>query len=258
MALDIPIAKKDEKKDQASYPTPNVRGFRIFAKRKTDPNSLISSLSQVSFLFVSQDPSDRDVVLALNVDSRDISGNPYLFSIVYFKKDFIDVIYTVNPSKSPRLRKLEVLSYVLNLLSICYEAYAVNQQQLYQLVENILSESKEYFSTEYQELFSKYDVLNEEYERLLKKFKLLEESKKELENEVYNLKSKNQELSEKLQKFEQYSDSVLAVKIQEWIAEHNGEINIVEFAKVYNVPESKVEQILNNLVAEGYLEGSGK
>ncbi|MCX8163295.1 MAG: hypothetical protein N3D10_01940 [Candidatus Micrarchaeota archaeon] len=258
MPLDLPLPKKDEQKSQNKYPTPQVRGFRIFAKIKSSTSSLISNLSKISFLFVSVDPADPEVVLALNVEARDISNNPYLFSIIYFKKDFIDVIYTVNPFKSPRLRKLEIISYVLNILSFCYENYTLDMRQLYQIVENILTDSKEYFSSEYQELFSKYDILNEEYERLSKKLKMVEDSKKELENQVYVLKAKNQELAAKLEKFEKYSDSVLAVKIQEWIAEHNGEINIVEFAKVYNVPESKVEQILNNLVAEGYLEGSGK
>ena len=36
--------------------------------------------------------------------------------------------------------------------------------------------------------------------------------------------------------------------------EHNGAINIPEFSKVYKVAESRVEEMLNRLVSEGYLE----
>jgi DNA-binding IscR family transcriptional regulator len=53
---------------------------------------------------------------------------------------------------------------------------------------------------------------------------------------------------------EKYSDSVLAVKIQDWIEEHNGEINLSEFSSVHGVSEARVEQVLNNLISEGYLE----
>ena len=50
------------------------------------------------------------------------------------------------------------------------------------------------------------------------------------------------------------SDKTLAVKIQEWIAEHDGSIDVTEFAKVYGVSEARVEQVLNYLVTNGYLE----
>ena len=235
---------------------PEVRGFRINAKRVAKIDDLINQLSQISFISYTIDPNDSKIVVALNVEARDISNNPYNFSIIYFKPNEIDVIYTITPKKSSKLRKLEVLSYVLNILSFCAEIYSLKIEQLAQITENILVDATEYFSMDYQELYSKYDRLKEEYESLNKKIKIVENSKKELENEVYTLKTKFQELNAKLQSLEKYSDDVLALKIQEWIAEHNGEFNLAEFSKTYNVPETRVEQILNNLIAEGYLEGS--
>ena len=67
----------------------------------------------------------------------------------------------------------------------------------------------------------------------------------------------NDELSVRLKGLETLSDTVLSLKIQEWLAEHKGEINISDFSKVYNVPENRVEQMLNKLVTEGYLETKG-
>ena len=60
-----------------------------------------------------------------------------------------------------------------------------------------------------------------------------------------------------MQKLEKVSDETLRTKIQEWIVEHNGSINVSEFARVYSTPETKVEEILNQLVSEGYLEVVG-
>lgn len=247
------ITQKDKEKEK--QPTPSVFGFRINAKRKGDSQQIINSLASLPFLFVSLDPANQEDVVVLKIDSRDISNNPYIFSIIYFRKNSIDVLYTTIPSKSPKLRKLEIFSYLLNILNFCQGVYAFDFLHLSQIVSSVLDDTKEYFSFEYQELFSKYDFLKEEFLRLEKKYKSLEDSKKELEQEVYSLKSKNEELMLKLSNIEKYSDSFLSIKIQEWISEHNGEFNIVEFAKLYNVSEARVEQLLNKLVAEGYLEG---
>ena len=65
------------------------------------------------------------------------------------------------------------------------------------------------------------------------------------------------ELTLKLRELETMSDPVLSLKIQEWLSEHKGEINIADFSKVYNVSESRVEQMLNKMVTEGYLATKG-
>ncbi len=44
------------------------------------------------------------------------------------------------------------------------------------------------------------------------------------------------------------------LRIQEWISDHQGAINVVEFAKYNRVPETRVEDLLNRLVRQGYLE----
>jgi DNA-binding IclR family transcriptional regulator len=50
------------------------------------------------------------------------------------------------------------------------------------------------------------------------------------------------------------SDETLKLKIQEWLEVHHNEINISEFAKTYKILESRVEQLLNAMVMQGYLE----
>jgi len=90
-----------------------------------------------------------------------------------------------------------------------------------------------------------------------KKVKDLSDANSALSKENYELKNKNDELVLRVKELESYSDPVLSLKIQEWLSEHKGEINIADFAKVYNVSETRVEQLLNKLVTEGYLETKG-
>ena len=75
-----------------------------------------------------------------------------------------------------------------------------------------------------------------------------------LSRENYNLKRKLEDVTAALNALKKISDKTLAVKIQEWIAEHDGSIDVTEFAKVYGVSEARVEQVLNYLVTNGYLE----
>jgi len=250
MPLDLNTAKKK----RAPAPDPKVLGFRLPSKRTGTAQSLISTLGKLSFLHVAQDSQDPQLVLSLNVKSRDISKNPYIFSILYFRPDAIDVLYTLAPNKSPKARRLEVIKYVLNILTLCTNEYELDMKYLHQMIEGAISDMNEYVSLDYQSLFSKYDSLQGEHERSLRTVKSLESSNKELASDNYSLKNKAQELELRLEGLEKYSDSVLAVKLQTWVSEHNGEINLSDFARVHGVSEARVEQVLNNLVSEGYLE----
>lgn len=233
---------------------PSVSGFRLQAKRVRAVQELSAHFSELGFLEMS---TDKDSLVALNVENRDIQKNPYLFSVIYFRPNLIEVMYTCLPTMSPKKRRIEVLRHFLNLLTIAEDCYAVDMKQVYQLLESSITDMTEYVTADYDKLFSLYDNLKTEFSGLQKKVKETSEAAASLSKENYELKSRNDELSLKLKGLETFSDSVLALKIQEWLAEHKGEINISDFSKVYNVPESRVEQMLNKLVTEGYLETKG-
>ncbi|MFH1306201.1 MAG: hypothetical protein ABIH83_00905 [Candidatus Micrarchaeota archaeon] len=250
----MPIGNPPPTGKRKASPTPAVKGFRVPAMRTGGVEEVVKALGELTFLRISQDASDPQVVLALNVEARDISKNPYLFSILYLRPNAIDVLYTHAPGKSLKVRKLDVLKYALNVLTLCSDEYKVDMKYLYQMLEGAVADMNEYVSSDYQSLFSTYDSLKGGHERLLKKIKTIENSNRELANDNYSLKNKNQELELRIASLEKYSDSVLAIKIQDWISEHNGEINLSDFARMHNVSEARVEQVLNSLVSEGYIE----
>ena len=239
---------------QAIPSKPTVSGFRVSGRRKRSSEEIAKKLAELSFLEMSLDGENLQV---LNVESRDIQKNPYLFSIVTFGSSSVEVTYTCMPTMSPKKRRIDVLRHFLNLLTITDDCYEVDIHELYQLLEAAVANMTEYVSADFDRLFSVYDNLKTELTTQQKKNKELLEANSTLSKENYDLKSKNDELVLKLQKLETYSDSVLALKVQEWLSEHKGEINISEFSKVYGVPETRVEQMLNKLVTEGYIETKG-
>lgn len=230
---------------------PLTGGFSLKATSHATPAQMAQLLSVLTFLEMSQ---EDDALAALNVESRDIQKNPYLFSITYFRPNGIEVLYSCVGGMSPKKRRLDVLRHALNMLTMLSDAYTVDTKEIYQLLESSLADMSEYVTADYEKLFSEHDSLKAQNAELSKRVHDLSGANDSLSKENYDLKLKNDELVLKLKSLETYSDSVLGLKIQEWIKEHGGEINIAEFSRVHSVPEMRVEQILNKLVTEGYLE----
>ncbi len=253
----VPDPKAGAKLQQAAQiapPSPMVGGFRLLAERTSSASELAQRFAEVSFLEMT---ADKETLSVLNVESRDLRKDPALFSIIKFMPSRIDVTYTCLANSSPKKRKLDVLRHFLNMLTIADDCYTVDMKQVYQLLEASITEMNEYVSSDYDKLFSIYDSLKTDHVSLQKKVRDLTESSSALSKENYDLKNKNDDLSIKLKGLETLSDPVISLKIQEWLSEHRGEINISDFSKVYNVPETRVEQMLNKLVTEGYLETKG-
>ena len=239
---------------QPTMASPTVSGFRIRGRRKASPTELSRNFSELSFLELSV---EGDSLSALNVESRDIQKNPYLFSIVTFSPSMVDVKYTCLPNTSPKKRRIEVLRHFLNLITISEGSYEIGMAEIFQLLESAISSMTEYVSSDYDKLFAAYDNLKTEYSAVKKKVADLAESNSTLSKENFELKGRNDDLTLKIRELETFSDSVLSLKIQEWLSEHKGEINISDFSKVFNIPENRVEQMLNKLVTEGYIELKG-
>ncbi|HII54256.1 TPA: hypothetical protein HA316_05465, partial [Candidatus Micrarchaeota archaeon] len=85
--IDMGAKKKQARGPAGAAPKPEdskaqVSGFKISATRTAKKEDIISSLSSLSFLEIA---IDGDAVVVINIESRDISNNPYLFSILFLK-----------------------------------------------------------------------------------------------------------------------------------------------------------------------------
>jgi DNA-binding PadR family transcriptional regulator len=231
---------------------PQVDGFKLKGKMlKGKPKDLANVLRSISFLEVAP---EKDLLNVLYIESRDIDKNPYLFSIMKIKEDEVEVIYTIPPEIGPKKRRVDVIRYILNILSLIETYYQVDNKTLYQLIENSIRELAGSVTMEYTKLYTAYDSMKKEVDDYKKKIERLNEQVQALTSSNYDLKNQSDEMRLRVRQLEGLSDEALKAKLQEWVAEHNNSINISEFTKLYKVSDARVEELLNRLVSEGYLE----
>jgi regulator of replication initiation timing len=231
---------------------PQVDGFKLKgALVQGKLKDLASVLRSISFLEIAP---EKDALNVIYVESRDIDKNPYLFSIVKLKEDGVEVLYTIPPEIGPKKRKVDVVRYLLNIISLLDGYYKVEDKTLYQLVENSIGELAGSVTMDYTKLYTAYDSMKKEIADHKKKIDRLTEQNQALTSQNYELKTQNDDLRLRLGQLEGMSEGVLRVKLQEWISEHNGSISITDFAKTYKVAEGRIEEMLNKLVSEGYID----
>ncbi len=241
--------QKDQPQASSSR-EPFVEGFKIEAKMLKSNDEVISTLSPLQFLEIVE---TKNNLVVINVERRDIQKNPYLFSITYLNPESIEIVYSYSPDESPKKRRLEVLRYFLNLVTLLENVYFINHKQLFQIIDNFLARMLEYTASSYEELFSKYDATKEECDRIRKQIIELTGANENLRKANLEMKNRQNDLLVRINELEIVSDDVLISKIQTWLDEHNYEINISDFSKINKVSEQRVEEILNKMVREGYL-----
>ncbi|VVB97970.1 Uncharacterised protein [uncultured archaeon] len=231
---------------------PRVDGFKVFAKLNGTLKDVEANLRTISFVEVLR---EKDQVSATYVESRDIEKNPYTFALFKFGAESIEVLYSIPPNVAPKKRKLDMVRYFLNMLTAMGKAYAVEPTAIYQLLDASLKELNDFVSMDYNRLYTNYDNLKKDYEDVSRRYTRLQKESEGLKQQNYELKTKSDELAVRLKQLETMSDETIKEKLQDWLSEHGGEVNVGEFSKVYKIPESKVEEMLNALVKEGYIQG---
>lgn len=247
----IGIPTKDKKKIDK---TPTVDSFKIGGKLKSSLKDVASKLSSISFLEVAM---ESNAVNSAYVESRDINGRPHVFSLMKIKSNELSIVYSLPHTMAPRKRRIDVIRQLLNILGIISEEYEVDNKTIYNLIERSIRDVGELVDKKTSEMYVEYDKIKNTNTILDRKVRVLEKEREEIKNKNYELTEKNNELTLKINRYETPSDETLRVRLQEWIKDHNGKINIADFTSVYlsgnKVGETRVEKILNELVTEGYV-----
>ena len=229
---------------------PLIDGFWIVGKPNGTMKEIAGILNSVSFLEVT---IESDAVNVAYVESRDITKKPYVFSLIKITKKGIKIVYSIPPTVAPNKRKLDIIRHFLNILNLIGKYYIVDNRSIYNLIEEVVKNVNELIDKQSTKLYVEYDTLKKELGQIKNKLKNKDEELELLKNKNYELRTESEELKVHLREYESVSDEVLKIKIQDWIKDHNGEINIVEFSNVHNINEGRIEHMLNQLVTEGYL-----
>ena len=199
---------------------------------------------------------DNSLVM-LNIESRDIQKNPFLFFIITLKPDTISVQYSIAQDTSEKMRRLYVIKNLLGILSLITDLYYADPAGTYQYVDSAIDDMLNSLSQNYSALFNNYDSLFNEYRELKRLNIELTASNKNLTVQAAQLSAENRDLKNRLSSLETFSDESLMVMIEDWIDAHNNTIDLMEFSKTYKISPPRVEQMLNKMVSTGYIELKG-
>lgn len=230
---------------------PKVDGFKLEGRMTGSAEEIAKALSSISFLKVAK---EKAAVSAAYVESRDISKNPYTFSVIRFDKDSLEVVYTVPPSVSPTRRRIDIIRHLLNTLTLITDYYSLDPKLVLQLLDQAVKEIEDYATNDYKQLYATYDSMRREVETLRRNHSIMKKQVASLSRENYDLKNENDEIKVRVEALQGMSDSALKAKIQDWVIDHGGQMNVPDFSRMYKVPEARVEQLLDDLVKEGFLE----
>ncbi|MCL4381320.1 MAG: hypothetical protein M1331_01075 [Candidatus Marsarchaeota archaeon] len=233
---------------------PYVESVKINARLVQNIGDIYKSISNIALFSAQLNP---DGIIMFRVESRDLQKKPFLFTILYFNKDSIEIKYSIAFDASKKLRRLSIMKDFLGILSIITDAYQIETKELFRHLDSMIEDVLNSLSQNYSALFNNYDAMFNEYNELKKINLDLAASNKSLAASGMVIEQKNKELAEKLKNLEIYSDESLMIMVEEWIEAHGNSIDINEFAKNYKLLPPRVEQILNKMVSLGYLELKG-
>lgn len=208
-------------------------------------------LASIPFFSVKLEGEELEIA---KVESRNIKKKPFLFYLITVKKDAVNVIYSIAPDTSEKLRRLYVIKNLASVLSIIYDCYQIDEVKFLQYIDSSIDEMLGSLSQTYSTLFNKYDSQLSEYREMRRLNLELSAANRNLTIQTTQLDEENKQLKDQLKALQTYSDEALMAMAQDWIETHNNSIDITEFAANYKIAAPRIEQILDKMVSLGYVE----
>jgi hypothetical protein len=230
---------------------PKIEELTFSGTLNADFEALRKKVSQVPFYTTKMDGGT--LVLA-RVESRGINKKPYLFYMIKICGNAISVVYSIPHDMSDRMRRAYVIKDLISVLSLIVGMFKVDEEAFYQYVDSVVNDLLSGLSDNYSVLFNKYDALLSEYRELKRRDLELSASNRNLAVQTTQLSEDNKKLKEQLDALQKYSDSSLMAMIEDWIEVHSDTIDINEFARTYGIVPPRIEQLLDRMVSQGYLE----
>ncbi len=239
---------------EASTIEPKISSIHLKGSLNSTFDSMANRLSSLQMFSIK---NSADSLIILRVESRNIQKKPFLFFIFTFRKDGVDIDYSIGEDSSSKIRRLYVLKNFIAVLSLVTDLYEIDSTDVFQLLDSGIDDVIGSLSQSYGSLFNSYDSLFNKYREIRRLNIELSGANKNLSVQASMLSSENAELKERLKSLETYSDTSLISMIEDWIESHDGTIDINEFANAYKIIPPRVEQVLNKMVSMGYVELKG-
>lgn len=239
------LKKRQEKKkeDQVKIKTITIKG-------KFNVKNIADKLGELGFNRIS---TGKTSTRLMYVESETLSKKPYRYIEFIVTPTGLSVNFTITPETNEKKRIIDVSELLLRFL--IYAGYEnVDMKPIFRTILEGMAGVREIIDTNYEVLINKHEKLKKEHENTVKK---LEETMKALESADRRLQSmerKVQELEQRIKELEVVSDESLKEMLIEWLKLHQGKINVYQFAKLHGLPTARVEEGLDRLMKEGYIE----
>ncbi len=220
------------------------------ARLKGKLSSLPEIFADAGFSRVEEGP---DFLLVEKTQGEDLKGNVVIDYRFIFKKDRIELIFSLSPKENKYKRLIELFPLFLNVLIVAEDVYDIKLSDVLVHVKKALSYLSESMEKDVVELNSELSLLRRDYEDLKSKYEDLVRSSEENSRILIECERKRDELKARLEKVLGMSDELLKEELFSWIKLHNGSIDVTEFSRHYNIHPSRVEEGLNMLIREGYI-----
>ncbi len=222
----------------------------IDAKLLGKLDDIYTTLNTFNKLLISKTADNISVAF---IEKVNVNKEPKEFFILTFKKDEIIITYVIPENVPPSVRKWSVLKKCFPLITAVSKYYKINVSVLMNLIETLLQDLISLIPKDSKQLYVENEKLRSKLNELEQKIEECNKNKDEISSKLYDLTTQLENCRANLKKYEIVSDELVRVKIINWLKEHKGEIDIAQFSKIHNIPESKVERVLKEMVDENYI-----
>ncbi len=227
-----------------------AESFKIICPSKANLNEVYSLLSNIKEARLGR---MKDKIMFSIVERTDIKGNPDKLILIEFTPKEIIINYSIDDEELSSFRRWKVIKKVLPIIEVVSENYSLKISNVFPILDKVVSDISVEIGKDTKKFYVEIDKLKRENSELRKRLLACKGENEKLSSKIFDLSSKLNELNVKVKKYQSISPEVLKSKIIEWIKEHHGELDIVEFSKVFNVNENVVEEKVNELIREGYI-----
>lgn len=238
------LAKKEKKNNI------KVKNISLKGEIKTPLSKIAKQMSSLNFTSIE---SETNRLTVRKIDREDISGKPYLYSNFIFTKEGFVVEYSITKEVNEKKRDIEICSLILKIL-VLLELTKLNMTPIYKLIIESLDNAVDFVDINYESLKNKFEELQKERDLFKKKYSemnyIINKNNKKLAELEENLEAS----TKRIKKLERMTDLALMEEMASWIKTHKGEFSVLEFSKIYDVPSARVEEILDKMLKEGYIE----
>lgn len=238
------------KTEKKNTPAPTLEKIGLKIKRQKPTEHISSTLKKISYLTVQNGGQN---VTARHVESLDMQKKPFHYWQATFAPDQIELEWTHSPTQTSTQRKLHVTKNLFELLALLEHAYPVTASQFRPLLLETLENAQNEFFKNAGQLALDNDAMHRRIKQAENLKRDFEAAIDRLNRQVSTLSEENDQLKNRITKLDHISDEYLKTKIMQAVAENN-EFKPQVLASVLNLPFSRIEAALDDLVKQGYLQ----